>query len=76
MSETNPPASSVFETQTQFELEARRAKVAQILDAQAQDAERMAEIAQVEAARVERRVEALNLLHAFWSTRDGARPPR
>src|SRR4051812_11976750 len=32
----------------------------------------MAEIAQVEAARVERRAEALDLLHAFWSTGDVA----
>ncbi len=72
MSETTLAASSVLDTQAQFELEARRAKVAQILQAQARDAERMAEIAQIEAARVERKAEALELLQAFWSTRDSA----
>ncbi|SHG42433.1 McrB family protein [Geodermatophilus nigrescens] len=72
MSETTPSASTVLDTQAEFELEARRVKVAQILAAQAKDAERTAEIAHVESERVERRTEALQLLHAFWSTGDAA----
>ncbi len=54
-----------------FELEARRGKYAQIVDAQAADEARMAEIAQVNIHRVERITEALGFLDALRDTGDG-----
>ncbi|MGZ4665260.1 MAG: hypothetical protein ACXV5Q_09530 [Frankiaceae bacterium] len=72
MSESSTAPTSVLESQARFELEARRAKVAQILEAQRQDAERMAEIAQIDVERRQRWEEALELLQQFRATEDGA----
>jgi 5-methylcytosine-specific restriction protein B len=65
-------SSDVVADQAAFELEARRAKVAQILAAEALDAERVAELAELDAAREERRTEALELLRRLQADRDGA----
>lgn len=54
-----------------FELAARRGKYAQIVTAQAADEARMAEIAEVDAHRVERTTEALDYLDALRETGDG-----
>lgn len=56
----------------QFELQARRGKYEQIAAAQAMDAARMAEIAQLDTDRAERVGEALGYLDALRTTGDGA----
>lgn len=56
----------------EFELSARRGKYAQIVDAQASDVARMAEIATVNADRQVRVGEAMGYLDALRATADGA----
>jgi hypothetical protein len=72
VSEPSLALPEILADQARFELDARKTKIEQVLAAQAQAHERMAEIAAVDAARAERSVEALDLLQQLRVTGDAA----